>query len=462
MSVRPLTPHSTRPLARGLLIVLAVLAVAVWPVAAVVQDAKPLFSSDWWTDVGMALGMAGALCLTLQFVIASRLRLLDRLVGLDDLFKAHRVVGITAACLLFCHPFVVFALQKDIGPPVLKQWPLLAGAASLTTLWFAAGVARFRSWLGLSFSRWLPLHRLGVLCLTGLVALHAAFVTDEIEVIAFMPLLGGLFFLAARGFVPGISGRAFGGGGAPLRFRVAGVAQAGREAHEVRLAPVEGRIFDYAPGQFAFVTFLSPALPREEHPWTIASAPEEAELRFTIRCSGDFTAMIGRLSPGDEALVRGPYGRFSLLTEAADPDEDLLFLAAGVGITPMLSMLRHLSRAAAPAPQGAEEAEAVANSNGRRRVRLIWSNREQADVAHAAELESLAESLPGLSVRHVLTRGPDGERLDAEGLAGMIAAVPPSARVFLCGPPGFMRMARAALDKRGFAHERVHWEEFSL
>ena len=100
----------------------------------------------------------------------------------------------------------------------------------------------------------------------------------------------------------------------PLAFNVAAASPAGRDAMEIRLAPEKGADLAYAPGQFALVTFLSPGLPVEEHPFTIASAPGEPGLRFTIRCCGDFTERLGALAPGDRAQVSGPYGRFSYLS----------------------------------------------------------------------------------------------------------------------------------------------------
>lgn len=434
MTPRPLPSRAARGLG-GALLVLACLAVVTGPPLAVfLPHASLPLSGDGWRALGRAIGLGAALWLAVQFVIAARLRLLDRVFGLDRLFLAHRAIGLKAVFLALLHPFVLFWPEaRNLAEPALAQWPLLVGATALTSLWGLAGVARFRALAGLAYQRWLPLHRLGALGLAGLVALHALFVGAGPHPAALAPLAAAVFFVLARGLAR------------PLACTVAAVTPVGTDAREITLTPVPGGALAFAPGQFALVTFLSPRLPREEHPFTIASAPHEERLRFTIRCCGDFTARIGALAPGDQALVRGPYGRFSFLEAAAQPDEPLLLLAAGVGITPMLSMLRHL---------------AAAEAGGRRRVHLVWSNRGAADAPHLAEVEGLASALPGFTLRLHFSRGPNGARLDEAALALLLADAPPKAQAFVCGPAGFMSLARRVLRHRGTV--RVTCEEFAL
>ncbi len=434
MSLRPL-PSGPAQAAGTAALALACLALAAGvPLAAFLSRPAAPLSEEWWRSLGMALGMAAALCLAVQFVIAARLRALDRLTGLDRLFRVHRVIGIKAAVLALLHPFAVFWPEsRNLAEPALAQWPLFAGAAALVSLWAAAGVARFRPLAGLPFARWLPLHRAGALGLAGLVCLHAAFVGGRFHLSALAAPAAAVLFLLARGL------------SRPLACTVAAVTPAGQDAHEVVLVPEQGRVPAYAPGQFALVSFLCPRLPEEEHPFTIASAPHESALRFTIRCCGDFTARIGTLAPGDRALVRGPYGRFSFLTAGARSGEPLLFLAAGVGITPILSMLRHLAASETGSP---------------RRITLLWSNRDAADAPHLAEVEGLPALLPGLILRLHHSRGPGGARLDAPALAALLAGAPRESLAFVCGPAGFMALARNVLRAQGFA--RVRHEAFAL
>lgn len=433
MSVRPLPSRTAQALGTTLLAAACLAFVAGPPLAGFLGHAGELFSDTWWTALGGAMGAAAALCLAVQFAIAARLRLLDRMAGLDRLFRVHRIIGIKAAILVLLHPFVVFwpeAVKLEVPSPA--QWPLLVGAAALVSLWALAGIARFRALAGLPFARWLPMHRLGAVSLAVLIGAHGLFVGKTPHFLALAPLAAAAFFLLARGL------------SRPLACGVAAVSPTGRDAVEVELTPETGAGLAFAPGQFALVTFLSPGLPVEEHPFTIASAPHERGLRFTIRCCGDFTARIGALAPGDRALVRGPYGRFSHLASGAMPGEPLLFVAAGVGITPMLSMLRHL---------------AAAESGGPRRVTLLWSNRDADDAPHLAEIQGLSAALPGFSLRLHFSR-VHGSRLDGTAMASLLSGAPKDSLAFLCGPAGFMAMAGRVLRREGFS--RVHAEEFAL
>jgi len=440
MSAKPVTFAAASGLGARLLLLAAVLTVIGAPLIVLAGEQALPYSPEWWRAAGRSVGMAAALCLAVQFVIASRCRLLDRFAGLDRLFLGHRGFGIAAALLALSHPFIVFYPEEvGLGAPAISQWPLVAGATALTMLWGLAAVARWRSWLDLPFHLWLPAHRLAALGLALIVGLHASFVGGPFKAADLaLPLVAAVYLLLR--FAP-----------RPLRCRVKSVTPLGGEAHELVLAPESGPVFDHAPGQFAFLTLQSPALPREEHPFTIASAPGEDALRFTIRCSGDYTARLGALSPGDAALVRGPYGRFSHLVRGAAPSEELLFLAGGVGITPMLSMLRHMAASAKDAP-GADK----------RRVTLIWCNRTPEDAVHAEEIEALAATLPGFRLHHVFTRGPSTARLDGPGLSSLITDIPRLTRCFVCGPPPFMSFCREALRREGFAPSRIHLEEFAL
>jgi predicted ferric reductase len=80
-----------------------------------------------------------------------------------------------------------------------------------------------------------------------------------------------------------------------------------------------------APGQFLF---LRPAVPDEEHPFSIASSPSPGGLiRLTIKDSGDFAAAVAAMKPGDLATVHGPFGRFSHVFHPGAAE--LVFVAAG-------------------------------------------------------------------------------------------------------------------------------------
>ncbi|NIO05271.1 MAG: hypothetical protein GTN74_11870, partial [Proteobacteria bacterium] len=381
--------------------------------------------------------------------LSAKLRSLDRVFSTHRLLSAHRVLGLSAVVLASLHPLLVFAPKaREIAAFRLEIWPALLGTVLLIGLWSGVCTGLWRGFLNLPYQIWYRFHRLGMFSLVVLYALHVMNVTDDLKrgwpLYALLTALA--LYVALFIWVKGIKPRRLKSRG----YTVAKVTGVGKDTHAVELSPRDGSVFRYAPGQFAFVTFQSKALPRERHPWTIASTPTKPDsLIFTIKSSGDFTALIGELEPGDTATIDGPYGLFSYLAHVPNSTRELIMIAGGVGITPMLSMLRYMS-----------------DRGDTRKVTLVWSNKTEADILHRDELESIEGKLEGLTVHHVLTRqkdytGPSG-RLDKNMLSDLLSACSQEACVFVCGPPPMMDTVCKALKQIGFSSRRIHTERFSI
>ena len=439
----PLMSPRARKKWRHILFILSLLLVAGLPLAEIFEYTleAETFSREWYLGLGAPFGMAAALLLALQFVIGAKFRFLDRIFSLNRLFGFHRRIGLAAALSALAHPLIMFwpKLPK-VGPFRLEFWPEMLGAAVVLGLSGAVLVAAFRERLRLPFHVWLPMHRLGMALLALLAMIHFSFVEGHFEV----GITHGVLILGLGAFV--INSLANRG----AMFRVSGVREVGRSTFAVDLEPEQGGLAAHAPGQFALVTFETARLPREEHPWTISSSPVKGPgLQFTVKESGDFTRRVRELQEGDRARIRGPYGLFSHLALETGQGTELVMIAGGVGVTPFLSMLRHM-----------------VDVGDKRKVTLIWSNKIAEDILWRDELDSLPAILPGLTVHHVLTRQTvwDGftGRLDAKLLQQLLAGHSPGSHVFLCGPPSMMVSVKAELWKCDFSKEQIHTEEFHL
>jgi predicted ferric reductase len=217
----------------------------------------------------------------------------------------------------------------------------------------------------------------------------------------------------------------------------------------VELSPPKNKSFSYFPGQFAFLSFVSRELSAEEHPFTISSTPTRPEaLSFTIRSCGDWTQKINELKIGDSAFVDGPYGKFSFLDDN-DQQTDIIMIAGGIGITPILSMLRYM-----------------VDTNETRKITLIWSNRTRQHIICEHELNTIQNRLPNFRIFYIFSRetmaGNNGRRLDRVQLQTFLKDSDRQAAVFLCGPLPFIKNIRNCLVTIGFAKKRIHWENFSL
>ena len=144
----------------------------------------------------------------------------------------------------------------------------------------------------------------------------------------------------------------------------------------------------------------------------------------------------------------GPYGLFSHLARAPQPGP-LVMIAGGIGITPILSMLRHMAAAADERP-----------------VTLIWGNRREADIVYRQELHAMAAGPLNLRIHHVLSQQPDWPGptgfVNAPLLQRLLTTEELGGHVFLCGPPPMMASVRRALRSIGVPGRRIHTERFAL
>lgn len=202
--------------------------------------------------------------------------------------------------------------------------------------------------------------------------------------------------------------------------------------------------FDFRPGQFFTLVADVDGRP-VRRAYSASSAPGAPRLEVTVKHveGGRFSTHVHqRLRAGDRLAVRGPSGSFH--AEAHDPAE-LVLVAAGSGVTPMMSMIR----------------TRLAGRTGGR-IALLYSSRSERDVIFAGELTRLEREHPErLSVTHVLTRR-DG-RLDPDRVRGWVGGVSPArdAHYYICGPEPLMDAVRGVLTGLGIPAALVHHERYA-
>jgi len=393
---------------------------------------------------GKMVGLTAATLVSIQVILSSRFHFLDRVFSLNRLFALHRRNGMLIAGLILVHPnlilaagnYTLFGLEK-------KYWPEFLGIGLAVTLLSLIAVAVWRPALGLKYSTWRPLHRFSTFFLVMILPVHILFVSDTFRsgpprvIILALAMFNILLFLRiwCRRLFP-----------RNRRYLISRVAPAGKGAVSIEADIPPDRAVPSLPGQFAFITPISPRVKKEEHPFSIASSPARPEtLQFIIRACGDWTDTAGRLQPGDAIILDGPYGLFSHL--ANPPAAALVMIAGGIGITPLLSMLRYM-----------------ADTGDRRRVLLIWSNRTREEIIFPDEFRELTRKLPSLEVVHHLSRGTKEKlspgRLNLQQLQSYLHGRDRKADVYLCGPAGMMKEVKGILRNLGFG--TVYSEEFRL
>lgn len=398
-------------------------------------------------EAGVDCAVVGYTILALQFAITARLSWVEAPFGLDVLLVFHRAMALVATALLCAHPVLVareegWSLLNGLG----VRWYVWVGRLAFAVLLFQVIAGLSRRVVRIPYERWRRIHNPTALAILALGFVHSLAAGDDMQgaapfVWSAVPAVALGFWLYSHRVRPWRLRR--------RPFRVIDVKAEAPRVWTLTLERRGGRPFRFAPGQFQFLRVHGAGILPEEHPFTIASSPARADrISLTVKESGDFTAGMGRVRPGDRATVHGPFGRFS---HTLHPDEgDLVFVAGGVGITPMMSMLRYMRDRSEP-----------------RRVLLVHASRTSADMLFQEELEAMREGgRPELRVVHVLADAPRswaGEtgKLDAEGLARLCGGT--DGKVFyLCGPPPMMDALIRGLRRMGVSPRRIHADYFSL
>ncbi len=208
----------------------------------------------------------------------------------------------------------------------------------------------------------------------------------------------------------------------------------------------------FIPGQFVMV-FFPEVFGKANRAYSISSSPNSPYLDLTIKLYGVFTHHMWTLKEGSSWTLRGPYGHFTLDMERTN---DIILIGAGVGITPLMSMLRWSTE---------EKID--------RRFLLLYSNKTPRDIVFHEEIQMIERMNPNVTVVHTLTRLEDKLKDTWPGLTGRINAdmireqverwqKPGSeiATVYGCGPASMLTTMEEVMLSLGWPKEEIHYEKF--
>jgi ferredoxin-NADP reductase len=238
-----------------------------------------------------------------------------------------------------------------------------------------------------------------------------------------------------------------------LRRVLARVVEVRDETHDVKTYVLEpnARFGTFTPGSYVtlHVDVGGRALSRS---YSLSSAPGgQGRIAITVkRVPGGVVSnhLADTLAPGNVVELSAPQGQFVLREPVASERPARLMLSAGSGITPVMSMLRHLV--------------ATGSANG---VTFVHFARTPADLIFRDELEALAARLPGLRLVLAVEQpgaswgGPTGRV--SRALVESVAPDFRSAETYLCGPPAFMRAVLELLEGADADLSKLRFERFT-
>ncbi len=213
-----------------------------------------------------------------------------------------------------------------------------------------------------------------------------------------------------------------------------------------------GELPGFAPGQHLPIEVEVPGQPAPvARTYSLSNAPGEAHYRISVKREPQglvSRALHDGVDVGAILSARAPAGEFTLDESSGRP---VVLASAGVGLTPLVSMLHALVR-----------------EGGERAVWFVHGARDGHHFPLADEVRALVEALPGARL-HVAYSRPRPEdqkgshydtagRLDAALLEELLPGL--DADFYLCGPQGFMAAIQEGLERRGVVDKRIHSESF--
>ncbi len=403
---------------------------------------------DFWTEFSSAIAYTGLAMMGLQFGLTARFRYLTEPWGEDVIYHFHRQLSLIAVGLVIAHPIIIFILQ----PQRLRllnffQAPPVARWASLSTYSLIALVVTslWRVQLRIRYEIWHVMH---------IVLAVVAIVAGIIHMIGWGFYLGdprkralwiglSIFWICLLLYV-----RVF----KPLfilrrPYVVSEVRKERGDSWTLVMQPQQHAGFRFTPGQFGWLTLWGSPFKITAHPFSFSSSAEVTDGRvdMTIRNLGDLTSRIHEVPVGRRVYIDGPYGAFTI----GNPADMHVLMAGGVGITPMMSMIRTL-----------------ADRGDRRPVILLYGSNDWESITFREELEALKERVD-LEVVHVLRNPPagwTGEKgfINAEILKRHLPPTYADHEYFICGPNAMMDAIEKALGEMHVPLSKYHSERYSF
>ena len=210
------------------------------------------------------------------------------------------------------------------------------------------------------------------------------------------------------------------------------------ETHDVvHIRAEKPESFSFLPGQAADVSLTLPGWEKELRPFTFTSLPSDDDLEFFIKTYPDHkgvTEQIGKMEKDDTLEIGDVFGDIEYKGEG-------IFIAGGAGITPFISILKHL------------EKENLVGNN-----KLIFANKTSGDIID----KEFFDHLLGKNFINVLSEetsnGYEQGYITKELIQSNMNSE--DTRFYLCGPPPMMDAVLKQLGELNIAEEKIVKEAF--
>ncbi|MEI3416602.1 MAG: FAD/NAD(P)-binding protein [Christensenellaceae bacterium] len=198
------------------------------------------------------------------------------------------------------------------------------------------------------------------------------------------------------------------------------------------------KVFEHIPGQCAMLSMPGVG----EALFSITSSPTNRDfLEFSIKKCGCVTEWLHQMEVGQQITIRGPYGN-GFPVESALKGKDLLFIAGGIGLAPLRSVINYVR-------------DNRANYGS---VQIVYGSRSKDDLVDYQEIINEWMADAGIEVNLTIDREQEGWDGHVGFVPNYVKELNPDIRktVLMCGPPIMIKFTLAGLKELGFQDTQVY------
>ena len=206
-----------------------------------------------------------------------------------------------------------------------------------------------------------------------------------------------------------------------------------------RVVGLDGKkVFEHIPGQCAMLSVPGVG----EGMFSITSSPTNEEfMEFSIKKCGCLTSWLHMMDVGQQITIRGPYGN-GFPVESALKGKDLLFIAGGIGLAPLRSVINYV----------------LDNRDNYGTVDIVYGSRSKDDLVQLKEIQEVWAKAKDVNVHLTIDR-------EQEGWDGHVGFVPNYVKelnmsvdktALICGPPIMIKFVLQGLQELGYEKTQVY------
>ncbi|MFJ4210987.1 ferric reductase-like transmembrane domain-containing protein [Paenarthrobacter sp. NPDC089675] len=410
------------------------------------------------TNLGIVAGLVGMDLVLIMLLLAARIPFVDNTIGHDRALEVHKSLGKPSLYLLLAHGLLIaigYGMAEGLDPisesvslwvNVPDMWLAFISMALFIGVVVTSLVAVRRKF---PYQFWYAVHLLTYAAVGTAIphqfsvgGLFAEGTWQRWYWMAFCVATGAALVIYRIGQPVMATFR--------HQLTVSRVVRIAPDVFSIEMTGLQLNRLSGSGGRFFFWRFLAPGYWWDAHPFSLSAEPvpgapgQPGKLRVTVRNLGDGSAKLARVRPGTKVAIEGPYGIFST---AARTRNQVVMIGAGIGITPLRSLL-----------------ESTPFESGNATVLL--RGHDESELFLGQEIMALCQAR-GATLFHLTGPRSQGShrwlpQSAVQSGFGIRSYAPgiTDADVYVCGPSAWADTVIKDLQAAGVPAGQIHYERF--